>query len=178
MKIVIQRVQRASVRVGDELVAEIGHGLLILVGVRLGDEVGGAKRLADKTAALRIFANEDGRFDRSVRDVGGEALVVSQFTLHADVRRGNRPNFTRAAAPDVAARLVEAYAKALEDNGVPVSRGRFGAMMAVDLLNDGPVTIVIDARDLLQSRRQGARELDTMATEDPAATELEDEGTS
>jgi D-aminoacyl-tRNA deacylase len=124
--------------------AEIGAGLCILLGVARRDTPADAERLAGKVARLRIFENEDGRFDRSLLDTGGQALVVSQFTLIADTAKGNRPSFTEAAAPEDAERLYEAFAAALADLGVGVQTGVFGARMAVELANDGPVTIVLD----------------------------------
>lgn len=153
MKLVIQRVTNASVRVDDKVVGAIGPGLLVLVGIGEGDDEAEALRLAEKTAELRIFADEEGRFNRSLLDVGGEALVVSQFTLYADTRRGRRPGFSAAAAPDVAEPLVEAYSQRLEALGVETARGRFGAHMMVSLENDGPVTIIIDSADLERPRR-------------------------
>jgi D-tyrosyl-tRNA(Tyr) deacylase len=130
--------------VNGEIVGEIGAGLLVLIGVRQGDSVHEAQRLATKTAELRIFSDEEGRFNRSLVEVGGEALVVSQFTLFADTRRGRRPSFVEAARPEAAEPLVEAYAAALEGLGVRVARGVFGAHMAVELVNDGPVTVIIE----------------------------------
>ena len=144
MRALIQRVTEASVKVGGEPVAGIGAGLLVLVAAGAGDGPEAASGLAGKVARLRIFADADGRMNRSLVDVGGEALVVSQFTLYADVRRGNRPGFTGAAPPDDGERLVDAFAGALSDLGVPVATGRFGAHMRVALVNDGPVTIWID----------------------------------
>ena len=135
-------------------VAGIGPGLLILVGIRKGDTETDARRLAEKTAELRIFSDDEGRFNRSLLDTEGEALVVSQFTLYADTRRGRRPGFSEAARPELAAPLVEAYAVALEAQGLRVARGRFGAMMQVALVNEGPVTIIIDTADLERPRRQ------------------------
>jgi D-tyrosyl-tRNA(Tyr) deacylase len=153
MRLVIQRVSRAAVRVDEETVGEIAHGLLILIGVREGDDEATAKRLAAKTADLRIFPDEEGRFNRALLETGGEALVVSQFTLYGDVRKGRRPSFNDAARPEVAELLVEAYTRALESAGVRVARGRFGAMMQVELVNDGPVTLVLDSEDLERPRR-------------------------
>jgi D-tyrosyl-tRNA(Tyr) deacylase len=153
MRLVVQRVTSASVRVGDETVGAIGPGLLILVGVRDADDETMAARLAAKTAELRIFADAEGRFNRSLLEVSGDAMVVSQFTLYADVRRGRRPSFNDAARPELAEPLVEAYARALEALGVRVARGRFGAMMQVESVNDGPVTILIDSADLERPRR-------------------------
>jgi D-tyrosyl-tRNA(Tyr) deacylase len=143
MRVVIQRVSRAAVRVEGRVVGEIGAGLLVLLGVAAGDGEGDAGRLAEKVARLRIFAKDDGRFDRSVLDTGGGVLVVSQFTLLADTAKGNRPSFTAAAAPEGAERLYEGFCTALRDFGVPVEQGVFGARMDVELVNDGPVTIVL-----------------------------------
>jgi len=144
MRAVCQRVTEARVRVDGEVVGEIGAGLCVLLGVADGDGEADAVRLAGKAARLRVFAAGDGRFDRSVFDVGGAALVVSQFTLIADTAKGNRPSFTAAARPDVAEPLYERFCAELESLGVPVSRGVFGAAMAVELVNDGPVTIVLE----------------------------------
>jgi D-tyrosyl-tRNA(Tyr) deacylase len=155
MRLVIQRVSRAAVLVDSETVGAIGPGLLVLVGVREGDAVEEARRLAIKTAELRIFPDEEGRFNRSLIEAGGAALVVSQFTLYADTRRGRRPSFVTAARPEVAEPLVEAFAQALEAMSVRVARGRFGAHMDVDLVNEGPVTIIIDSDDLNRPRRSG-----------------------
>ena len=153
MRLVLQRVTRASVRVDGETVGAIDAGLLVLAGVGAGDDADEAERLARKTAELRIFADADGRFNRSLLDTAGEALVVSQFTLLADTRRGRRPGFTAAAPPETAAPVVEAYARALEALGIRVALGRFGAHMTVDLQNDGPVTIILDSADLDRPRR-------------------------
>ena len=144
---------QAAVSVQGETVASIGKGLLVLVGVATGDTHDEATRLARKCVEIRIFPDDDGRFNLSLLDVAGEALVVSQFTLLAGTRRGRRPNFERAAAPDLAAPLVEAFAAAIEDSGVPVKTGRFGARMEVELVNDGPVTIVIDSEEMERPRR-------------------------
>jgi D-aminoacyl-tRNA deacylase len=144
VRALIQRVTEASVDVAGERIAAVGAGLLVLVAAGAGDGPEAASGLAGKVARLRIFADAEGRMNRSITDVGGEALVVSQFTLYADVRRGNRPGFTDAAAPDVGEQLVDAFAQALRDLGVPVSTGRFGAHMRVALVNDGPVTIWMD----------------------------------
>src|SRR3989304_2133811 len=153
MRLVLQRGGRAAVRVDGETIGAIGPGLLVLVGVREGDDEGTARRLAAKTAALRIFPDDEGRFNRSLLETNGEALIVSQFTLYADVRRGRRPSFSDAARPDLAEPLGEAYAAALEALGVRVARGRFGAKMEVELVNDGPVTLVIDSAELERPRR-------------------------
>lgn len=145
MRAVVQRVSSASVRAGGETVGACGRGLLVLVGAGLDDTPESATRLAAKIARLRIFPDETGRFDRSLLDTRGEALVVSQFTLLADTRKGNRPSFTAAAPPEEAKPLVEAFSTALRELGVPVETGVFGARMEVELVNDGPVTIVLDA---------------------------------
>jgi D-tyrosyl-tRNA(Tyr) deacylase len=145
MRCVIQRVSRASVSVEDEPVAAIGRGLLILVGVGRDDTRQEAERLARRCAELRIFADTEGRFNRSLLDVEGEALVVSQFTLLADTRKGRRPNFMAAAPPETAEPLVRAFADTLSEAGVPTRTGRFGAMMAVSLVNDGPVTLTLES---------------------------------
>jgi D-aminoacyl-tRNA deacylase len=133
------------VRVDGCAVGEIGAGLCVLLGVARGDTAEAAGRLAAKLARLRIFADEEGRFDRSLLDLGGSALVVSQFTLLADTSKGNRPSFTDAAPPDVAEPLYERFCHELRTLGVPVEQGVFGARMDVELVNDGPVTIVLDA---------------------------------
>jgi D-aminoacyl-tRNA deacylase len=143
MKAVVQRVSVARVRVRDELVGEIGRGLCVLLGVAREDGAAEALRLAEKVARLRIFEDEDGRFDRSLLDVAGEALVVSQFTLLADTGKGNRPSFAEAASPEQAEPLYEAFCDALRELGVRVEAGVFGARMAVELVNEGPVTIVL-----------------------------------
>jgi D-aminoacyl-tRNA deacylase len=145
MRAVIQRVSEASVTVDDQIVGQIGHGLLVLLGVGAGDQLAQANLLADKIANMRIFADDEGRFNRSVLDVGGAALVVSQFTLYADTRRGRRPSFADAAPPELAAPLVDAFMAALRDRGISVASGIFGAHMHVALLNDGPVTITLDS---------------------------------
>jgi len=146
MRIVLQRVRSASVAVDGDVVGAIGPGLLALVGVAAGDDAATAERAADKTAAMRVFPDDAGRFDRSVADAGGAVLVVSQFTLLADTRKGTRPSFTDAAAPDVAAPLVERYRARLDALGLATAGGRFGAHMQVELVNDGPVTIVLDVQ--------------------------------
>jgi D-tyrosyl-tRNA(Tyr) deacylase len=140
----VQRVSQAQVVVDDEVVGEIGAGLCVLLGVAREDGEEGAERLAGKITRLRIFENHDGRFDRSLLDVGGAALVVSQFTLIADTAKGNRPSFSDAASPEQAEALYERFSAALRELGVEVAQGRFGARMALELVNDGPVTIVLD----------------------------------
>ncbi len=144
MRAVCQRVTSARVLVDLVVTGEIGHGLAILLGVSRSDGEAEADRLAAKAARLRVFADEAGKFDRSVVDVGGEALVVSQFTLIADTRKGSRPSFVDAAPPEQAERLYERFCTALRLEGVPVETGIFGARMAVELVNDGPVTIVLE----------------------------------
>ena len=143
MRAVCQRVSSARVTVGGEVKGAIGRGLVVLLGVAVGDAGDEAERLARKVAQLRIFADEDGKFDRSLLDVGGAALVVSQFTLLADTRKGNRPSFTNAAPPEEAEPLYEEFCSALAAEGTEVATGVFGARMAVALVNEGPVTIVL-----------------------------------
>ena len=140
----MQRVASARVRIGAETVGEIGVGLCILLGVAETDDDASAERLAGRVARLRVFENEDGKFDRSVLDTGGSVLVVSQFTLIADTAKGTRPSFTHAARPDVAEPLYEAFCVALRSEGIEVATGVFGARMRLELTNEGPVTIVLD----------------------------------
>ncbi len=130
--------------VGGDVVASCGEGLAVLVGIATEDREADADRLAQRIARLRVFENDEGRFDRSLRDTGGEALVVSQFTLIAETRKGNRPSFSEAAALEQAEPLYDRLCRTLEGEGVPVSRGVFGARMVVELENDGPVTIVLE----------------------------------
>ena len=146
MRAVVQRVREATITVGGDAVAGIGPGLLVLLGVAADDTEDVAERVATKVAGLRIFENEAGRFDRSVVDTGGAALVVSQFTLIADSKRqrGTRPDFSKAARPEIAEPLYERFCEALRELGVPVQTGVFGARMEVSLVNDGPVTLVLD----------------------------------
>jgi len=144
MRAVCQRVSEARVRVSGEIVAEIGPGLCVLLGVGRGDAGGEAARLAGKVARLRIFPDAAGRFDRSLLDAAGAALVVSQFTLLADTAKGNRPSFAAAAPPDEAEPVYERFCEELEALGLPVGRGVFGARMELELVNDGPVTIVLE----------------------------------
>ncbi|GAP05555.1 D-tyrosyl-tRNA(Tyr) deacylase [Anaerolinea thermolimosa] len=144
MRAVVQRVKQGSVCVQGEKVARIGHGLVILLGVGPEDTEETARELAEKIAMLRIFEDTQGKMNLSVRDVGGEAVVVSQFTLYADTRRGRRPSFTGAAAPDKARPLVDLFARSLAELGVPTQQGVFGAEMLVEILNDGPVTIWLE----------------------------------
>jgi D-aminoacyl-tRNA deacylase len=145
MRAVVQRVKRARVTVDGATVGQIGAGLVVLVGVAEGDGEQEAEALAGKVARLRVFEDEAGKFDRSVADAGGAVLAVSQFTLIADTRRGNRPSFSHAARPEVAEPLFDRFCETLGSLGLPVETGVFGARMEVELLNDGPVTIVFDA---------------------------------
>ena len=144
MRAVVQRVSGARVLADRETVGEIGAGLCVLLGVTDTDDLDAAGRLARKVARLRIFENEEGKFDRSLAEVHGSGLVVSQFTLIADTAKGNRPSFTHAARPERAEPLYEAFCGALEDEGIDVARGVFGARMEVQIANDGPVTIILD----------------------------------
>jgi len=144
MRIVIQRVRQGRVSVNGEITAEIGPGLVILVGVGPADGEEQARYLAEKIANLRIFEDEQGKINRSLLEVGGSAIVVSQFTLYADTRKGRRPSFTDAALPDVASPLVERFAQRLREQGVETQTGQFGAHMLVEIANDGPVTIWLE----------------------------------
>jgi D-tyrosyl-tRNA(Tyr) deacylase len=144
LKAVVQRVAEARVVVDSRAVGSIGRGLLVLLGVARGDGLAEAARLAAKVARLRVFEDDEGRFDRSLLDVGGGALVVSQFTLLGDTRKGNRPSFTDAAPPEEAEPVYEAFCAALRQEGVPVETGVFGARMQVELINDGPVTLILE----------------------------------
>lgn len=144
MRAVLQRVGHASVTVEGETVASIAQGLVILVGIGPFDTPQDAQTLARKCAALRIFADESGKMNLSVSDVEGQVIVVSQFTLYADTRKGNRPSFTDAAPPGQARSLVDLFAQTLREEGIPTRQGIFGAHMQVDLLNDGPVTILLE----------------------------------
>ena len=140
----VQRVREARVLVDGETTGEIGAGLCVLLGVAQEDDEAAAERLAAKAARLRVFENEDGKFDRSLVDVGGAALVVSQFTLIADTAKGNRPSFSGAARPERAEPLYETFCAALGREGVAVARGSFGARMVVEISGDGPVTVILD----------------------------------
>jgi D-tyrosyl-tRNA(Tyr) deacylase len=157
MRVIVQRVSSARVRVDGRVVGEIGRGFLLLVGVGRDDPADDdrgnieVERMADKIATLRVFADPEGKMNLALADVDGAVLVVSQFTLYGDVRKGRRPSFARAAEPQTAAERVEALATAFEARGIPTERGVFGADMQVDLLNDGPVTLAIDAADLGRS---------------------------
>ncbi len=145
MRIVLQRVQSGSVTVDDEIVGKIGAGFVILTGITHTDTVERVKKMAHKVANLRVFSDEAGKMNRSALDVNAEMLVISQFTLYADARRGRRPSYTDAAPPPIAAPLVTAFAEALRGQGISkVAEGIFGADMLVDIQNDGPVTIILD----------------------------------
>lgn len=148
MRVVLQRVLRASVSVDGEVVGAIDRGYLLLVGIGAADDPGEVDRMAEKVANLRVFADDAGKTNLALADVDGRVLVVSQFTLYADLRKGRRPSWTDAAPPEIAAERVEAFARALEDRGLDVGRGLFGAHMEVDLVNDGPFTLVLDASAL------------------------------
>lgn len=145
MRAVIQRVTEASVSVDNQIVGAIGSGLVILIGVTHHDDESDAQFLAQKIATLRIFGDDTGKFNLSALDVGASALVVSQFTLYADTRRGRRPDFIDAARPEVAEPLIEKFVTLLREQGLPVETGKFQARMLVKILNDGPVTIILDS---------------------------------
>ena len=144
MRAVIQRVSQGSVIVDEEIVAEIGKGLVILLGIGPEDNMGIAEQLADKISTLRIFEDPEGKMNLSIQDIGGKAIVVSQFTLYADTNKGRRPSFIGAAKPDLAEPLVEDFSRMLSDRGVPTQTGIFGAHMKVSLVNNGPVTIIME----------------------------------
>ncbi|HHX42146.1 MAG TPA: D-tyrosyl-tRNA(Tyr) deacylase [Armatimonadetes bacterium] len=148
MRAVIQRVRRGRVAVDGETVGEIGHGLVALIGVAEDDALHDARYIVDKIAGLRVFEDRDGKMNLSVKEIGGGVLAVSQFTLLGDVRKGRRPSFSGAAAPERAEALYLQVADLLEEQGIPVALGRFRAHMQVELLNDGPVTILLDSRRL------------------------------
>lgn len=153
MRALVQRVSKASVRVEGVVRGEIGRGFVVLVGVAPGDTHEVAARLAEKAVALRVFEDEAGRMNRSLAEVAGEVLAVSQFTLFADTRRGNRPSFTGAAGPEHAEPLYETFCAAIESEGIRCARGVFGAHMDVTLTNDGPVTILLDSAEMERPRR-------------------------
>ena len=144
MRAVVQRVSQASVNVGGEVIGDIGRGVVVLVGVTHGDTEEQAEWLARKIAGLRIFEDNEGKMNAGLLNADGAALVISQFTLYADCRKGRRPSFTNAAMPEVAEPLVEHFVQALRDHGVPVQTGVFGAHMLVEIHNDGPVTILLE----------------------------------
>jgi D-tyrosyl-tRNA(Tyr) deacylase len=147
MRAVVQRVSEARVTVGSEVIGEIGPGLLVLLGVRRGDSSGDARWLANKIVGLRIFEDDDGKMNRSLTDVGGRILAVSQFTLWGDCRKGRRPSFVEAAPPEIAETLYLEFVEIVRSLGVTAATGRFGAMMKVHLVNDGPVTLILDSPD-------------------------------
>ena len=146
MRIVVQRVTRSSVTIKGELISEIGKGLMALIGVQEGDTEKDADYMADKLLKLRIFEDENDKMNRSILDAGGEILAISQFTLHGDVRHGRRPSFIRAARPEVAVPMYDAYCQGLREAGIHVETGIFQTDMKVSLVNDGPVTLLIDSR--------------------------------
>jgi len=145
MRAVIQRVKKSSVSIDNEIIGEIGHGLLVLLGVAKGDDTGNAKYLADKITNLRIFEDENNKMNRSLLETGGEMLVVSQFTLLGDCRKGRRPSFVEAVGPDKANNLYEHFVNLVRCKGIQVKTGRFRAMMDVSLINDGPVTLIVES---------------------------------
>jgi D-aminoacyl-tRNA deacylase len=157
VRALVQRVSRAEVRVEDSVVGRIDGGILVLLGVGHGDDPATCAALARKVVELRIFRDADGRTNRSLLDVEGAALIVSQFTLFADTRRGRRPGFTDAAPPALAESLYARFCAAIEEQGVPVARGSFGAEMAVELVNDGPFTIWLDTDEATTPVREGSR---------------------
>jgi len=148
VRAVVQRVQSASVATGGEVCGAVGLGLLVLLGVHRDDTEADASYLADKVVGLRVFADQGGKMNRSVVDIAGSALVISQFTLFGDARHGRRPSFVEAAPPDLAVPMYETVCARIAEAGVPVQRGAFGAHMLVTLVNDGPVTIQLDSRKL------------------------------
>lgn len=148
MRVVIQRVKKASVTVEDEVISEIKNGFLILLGIETGDTIEDIEWLSRKIVQLRVFSDENGAMNKSLLDVNGELLVVSQFTLHASTKKGNRPSFIKAARPEIAIPLYKKFVNQLEvDSTQKVATGEFGAMMDVSLVNDGPVTIIIDSKN-------------------------------
>lgn len=153
MKAVLQRVSHGKVTIAGEVAAQVGKGLAVLLGVVQGDGVDEADFLAEKAVALRIFEDENGKMNQSLLEVGGELLVVSNFTLCADARKGRRPSFTGAAAPETANSLYERFIAAAKDCGVPVKTGEFGADMLVEIANDGPVTVILDTDEIMTQRR-------------------------
>jgi len=153
MRAVVQRVSRASVSVDNTVIGQVGPGLLVLLGVRDGDDIATAEMLARRIAGLRIFEDANGKMNLALADTGGAVLCISQFTLYGDVRRGRRPSFTGAAAPGVAEPIYDAFCRAIATLGIQCETGRFGAHMEVALVNDGPVTLVIDSADFERPRR-------------------------
>ncbi len=147
MKVLIQRVKRASVTIGGELYSSISQGILALVGIEKGDALDEVQKLAKKTVNLRIFPDENDKMNKSLLDIEGEMLVVSQFTLCGDCKKGTRPSFDKSASPDIANELYEAFVKEISSYGVRVQTGSFGAMMDVELINDGPVTFMLEVKN-------------------------------
>ena len=147
MRIVLQRVSHASVTVEEKVIGKIQRGFLLLVGVTHDDAMDDMEYLVRKIVQMRIFEDEEGKLNRSIQDIGGEILSVSQFTLYADTKKGNRPSFSKAAPGDVALKMFEQFNGLLRDTGIPVETGQFGADMKVELLNDGPVTILLDSKN-------------------------------
>lgn len=147
MRVVLQRVAHASVTVDGEIIGKIQRGFLLLVGVTHDDAMEDMEYLIRKIVQMRIFEDEEGKLNRSIQDIGGEILSVSQFTLYADTKKGNRPSFSKAAPGDVALEMFEQFNGLLRDTGIPVETGQFGANMKVELLNDGPVTILLDSKN-------------------------------
>jgi D-tyrosyl-tRNA(Tyr) deacylase len=158
MRACIQRVSRASVAVAGESVGQIGLGMLVLLGVAQDDDEASARLLAEKIIGLRIFEDPEGKMNLSLAEVGGAMLVVSQFTLLGDCRKGRRPSFTAAAPPEQAERLYEVFVEIVASQGIPVATGQFRQHMAVELINDGPVTLILDTRGLQRSRRASGRD--------------------
>ncbi|MCY4436720.1 MAG: D-aminoacyl-tRNA deacylase [Chloroflexi bacterium] len=154
MLAVVQRVREARVDVGERLVGSIGQGLVVLIAVKTGDTGEAATYIATKLATLRIFGDEAGKMNLSVQEVGGAVLIVSQFTLYGETRKGRRPSFTKSARPEEAEPLIGQVVSSLQDQGIPVACGEFGAMMQLSLSNDGPVTIILDSDDREIPRRQ------------------------
>ncbi|RLQ98095.1 D-aminoacyl-tRNA deacylase [Falsibacillus albus] len=146
MKIVLQRTKKASVTVNEEVIGAIDHGFVLLVGITHGDTIDDAKYLAEKIVNLRVFEDDNGKMNHSLKDVEGQILSISQFTLYGDCRKGRRPNFMEAAPPDTAEPLYDAFNELLRSQGVPVETGSFGAMMDVQLVNDGPVTLIVESQ--------------------------------
>ena len=147
MRVVLQRIAHASVTVDGEIIGKIQRGFLLLVGVTHDDAMDDMEYLVRKIVQMRIFEDEEGKLNRSIQDIGGEILSVSQFTLYADTKKGNRPSFSKAAPGDVALKMFEQFNGLLRDTGIPVETGQFGADMKVELLNDGPVTILLDSKN-------------------------------
>lgn len=144
MRAVIQRVKKASVSIDGKVVSQIGQGLLVLLAVHQNDKESVVQKMAEKVVNLRIFSDSEEKMNLSVKDIGGEIMVVSQFTLYGDCKKGNRPSFTESAKPDKAIPFYDKFVKYISDQGIKVDTGKFGAMMEVELVNDGPVTIMID----------------------------------